>query len=160
MIFLKWCRRRDLNPHGRSPLPPQDSVSTRFHHFGTPLLFRLRLRLRWRLTARSRGGSLFRCRRLLCRRHTFHNGRGRSLDQEKRQAQRSQHEYDRYRGRHLVQKRGRPRASKYSLARTTKNRPHARTFTILQKDDQNESDTGKDMQHDEDECHFLKPRAF
>ncbi len=30
-----WCRRRDLNPHGRNPLPPQDSVSTRFHHFGT-----------------------------------------------------------------------------------------------------------------------------
>ena len=22
-----WCRRRDSNPHGYSPLPPQDSVS-------------------------------------------------------------------------------------------------------------------------------------
>ncbi len=29
-----WCRRPDLNRHGRSPLPPQDSVSTKFHHFG------------------------------------------------------------------------------------------------------------------------------
>ena len=35
LLILLWCRRRDLNPHGRSPLPPQDSVSTRFHHFGT-----------------------------------------------------------------------------------------------------------------------------
>ena len=26
--FYKWCRRRDLNPHGLLPLPPQDSVST------------------------------------------------------------------------------------------------------------------------------------
>ena len=24
----KWCRRRDLNPHELSSLPPQDSVST------------------------------------------------------------------------------------------------------------------------------------
>ena len=24
----KWCRRRESNSHGRSPLPPQDSVST------------------------------------------------------------------------------------------------------------------------------------
>ena len=24
---LPWCRRRDLNPHGQGPLPPQDSVS-------------------------------------------------------------------------------------------------------------------------------------
>ena len=30
-----WCRRPDLNRHGRKPLPPQDSVSTKFHHFGT-----------------------------------------------------------------------------------------------------------------------------
>jgi hypothetical protein len=30
-----WCRRPDLNRHGRGPLPPQDSVSTKFHHFGT-----------------------------------------------------------------------------------------------------------------------------
>ena len=30
-----WCRRPDLNRHGRNPLPPQDSVSTKFHHFGT-----------------------------------------------------------------------------------------------------------------------------
>ena len=29
-----WCRSRDLNPDGLCPLPPQDSVSTRFHHFG------------------------------------------------------------------------------------------------------------------------------
>jgi hypothetical protein len=29
-----WCRSRDLNPDGFCPLPPQDSVSTRFHHFG------------------------------------------------------------------------------------------------------------------------------
>jgi hypothetical protein len=41
-----WCRGRDLNPHGRGPLPPQDSVSTRFHHLGlctkcvTPTSFR------------------------------------------------------------------------------------------------------------------------
>ena len=33
--FCQWCRRRDLNPNGHNPLPPQDSVSTRFHHFGT-----------------------------------------------------------------------------------------------------------------------------
>ena len=32
-VFL-WCRSRDLNPDGRGPLPPQDSVSTKFHHFG------------------------------------------------------------------------------------------------------------------------------
>ena len=31
-----WCRSRDLNPDGRKPLPPQDSVSTMFHHFGIP----------------------------------------------------------------------------------------------------------------------------
>jgi len=30
-----WCRSRDLNPDGLWPLPPQDSVSTKFHHFGT-----------------------------------------------------------------------------------------------------------------------------
>ena len=29
-----WCRRRDSNPHERSSPPPQDGVSTRFHHFG------------------------------------------------------------------------------------------------------------------------------
>ena len=29
-----WCRSRDLNPDGFCPLPPQDSVSTIFHHFG------------------------------------------------------------------------------------------------------------------------------
>ena len=33
--FHGWCRRRDLNPHTRKALPPQDSVSTKFHHFGT-----------------------------------------------------------------------------------------------------------------------------
>ena len=33
-LFLLWCRSRDLNPDGFCPLPPQDSVSTRFHHFG------------------------------------------------------------------------------------------------------------------------------
>ena len=32
---IKWCRRRDSNPHTRKALPPQDSVSTKFHHFGT-----------------------------------------------------------------------------------------------------------------------------
>ncbi len=37
-----WCRRRDLNPHGRNPLPPQDSVSTSFHHFGIMNLAPLR----------------------------------------------------------------------------------------------------------------------
>ena len=26
--FDEWCRSRDLNPDGRNPLPPQDSVST------------------------------------------------------------------------------------------------------------------------------------
>ena len=40
-----WCRSRDLNPDGFCPLPPQDSVSTRFHHFGIQLasgtIFRL-----------------------------------------------------------------------------------------------------------------------
>ena len=37
-LFLsKWCRRRDLNPHGRRPPPPQDGVSTKFHHFGTDM---------------------------------------------------------------------------------------------------------------------------
>gem|GEM_PF-4321407 len=30
----KWCRSRDLNPDERNSLPPQDSVSTMFHHFG------------------------------------------------------------------------------------------------------------------------------
>ena len=30
-----WCRSRDLNPDGRSPPPPQDGVSAKFHHFGT-----------------------------------------------------------------------------------------------------------------------------
>jgi hypothetical protein len=34
LLFL-WCRRPDLNRHGFWPLPPQDSVSTKFHHFGT-----------------------------------------------------------------------------------------------------------------------------
>jgi hypothetical protein len=34
---LLWCRSRDLNPDGFCPLPPQDSVSTRFHHFGIPV---------------------------------------------------------------------------------------------------------------------------
>ena len=29
LAFLDvWCRRRESNSHGRSPLPPQDSVST------------------------------------------------------------------------------------------------------------------------------------
>ena len=27
-LCLRWCRRRDLNPHEHSSLPPQDSVST------------------------------------------------------------------------------------------------------------------------------------
>ena len=34
LYFFVWCRSRDLNPDGFCPLPPQDSVSTRFHHFG------------------------------------------------------------------------------------------------------------------------------
>gem|GEM_PF-6059000 len=34
-FIYTWCRRPDLNRHGRGPLPPQDSVSTKFHHFGT-----------------------------------------------------------------------------------------------------------------------------
>jgi len=34
-----WCRRRDSNPHERSSPPPQDGVSTRFHHFGTLSFF-------------------------------------------------------------------------------------------------------------------------
>ena len=33
-IMYFWCRRPDLNRHGCNPLPPQDSVSTKFHHFG------------------------------------------------------------------------------------------------------------------------------
>lgn len=32
--FFSWCRSRDLNPDERNSLPPQDSVSTKFHHFG------------------------------------------------------------------------------------------------------------------------------
>jgi len=32
--MYRWCRRPDLNRHGFWPLPPQDSVSTKFHHFG------------------------------------------------------------------------------------------------------------------------------
>ena len=36
--FSFWCRSRDLNPDERSSLPPQDSVSTRFHHFGTAII--------------------------------------------------------------------------------------------------------------------------
>jgi hypothetical protein len=32
--LIKWCRSRDLNPDERNSLPPQDSVSTNFHHFG------------------------------------------------------------------------------------------------------------------------------
>jgi hypothetical protein len=35
--FSYWCRSRDLNPDGCCPLPPQDSVSTKFHHFGIPV---------------------------------------------------------------------------------------------------------------------------
>jgi len=34
LIYKSECRRPDLNRHGRGPLPPQDSVSTKFHHFG------------------------------------------------------------------------------------------------------------------------------
>lgn len=33
-MVKKWCRSRDLNPDERNSLPPQDSVSTMFHHFG------------------------------------------------------------------------------------------------------------------------------
>ena len=38
VLALVWCGRGDLNPHGFCPLPPQDSVSTKFHHFRTQLL--------------------------------------------------------------------------------------------------------------------------
>ena len=33
-LFVEWCRRRDSNSQQLSPLPPQDSVSTNFHHDG------------------------------------------------------------------------------------------------------------------------------
>ncbi len=37
-----WCRRRDSNPHERSSPPPQDGVSTRFHHFGKSLTTKIK----------------------------------------------------------------------------------------------------------------------
>jgi hypothetical protein len=48
LAFLLWCRRPDLNRHGCYPLPPQDSVSTKFHHFGTSLLTFIGRKLRYR----------------------------------------------------------------------------------------------------------------
>jgi hypothetical protein len=69
-----------LEPPRVSPPPPQDGVSTKFHHFGMELLFR-------RLLSRSRSGlgrlgGSSRRRRLLCpgrrrrrrRLHPFHDG--------------------------------------------------------------------------------------
>ena len=81
---VEWCGRRDLNPHGFCPLPPQDSVSTNFHHFRTASghLFFL-------CPGRSRAFRLLRRRRLLglTRRHPLHDGGGGPLSEKKGKGQ-------------------------------------------------------------------------
>ncbi len=114
-----------MNPHGRRPLPPQDSVSTRFHHFGTVKELSFFRILTLRLLSNWRRGV-----------HTFHNGRGCPLSKKKGQKQGRHHKNHGSRRCQLTQKRARPRTSENRLAGAAKGRPHIRTLTPLKKYDQ------------------------
>jgi len=153
-----------LNRHGRRPLPPQDSVSTKFHHFGTywradRCLFGFWFRLGIGLAGcRGRGGRLGRRRACLRIGFLFDGRRGLGHDgftpgavaDDISQRQGGEHEDDRRRRGHLAEKRGRPGASEQRLARAAaEGRPQVGALAGLEQDDHDQRHANDNMYHNE-----------
>jgi hypothetical protein len=159
-----------LNPHGFCPLPPQDSVSTKFHHFRTQLLllaaratFARRtsyfcspheLLLLAATSGRRRGLCLLR-HRSLAGGNTFHHRRRCSSAEQESKAKGSKHKNNRCSHGHFVQKGRCSCASEDGLARTAKSSPHTGSFALLKQHDHDQSDTDNNMKKDEYKLHWF-----
>jgi hypothetical protein len=144
-----------LNRHGRRPLPPQDSVSTKFHHFGTFInanVCVLLLRRCFRLLGFLSGGRalLWGSRLLNGRRCIRHNGLTGPMTGYIRKRQGCQHKD--YRGScgGLAQKGGCTRAAKKGLAATaSESCTHIGAFAGLEQNNHNQRDTNDYMQYNQ-----------
>ena len=130
-------------------LPPQDSVSTRFHHFGTGTRAGY---FSWVSQQVPRFPSVLPGH--LRRRYAFHNGRCRPLIKKKGEGQRRQHKNDCRGCRQFLQKRGCSGTSKDRLAGTAKSGPHALALPSLKEDDQDQGDTDGHMEKCQNEFHI------
>ena len=165
-----------LEPGRVSPLPPQDSVSTMFHHFGISdsavMLPEFSLSSR-RCGRRSCPLCLFRSRwrwrdRLLCRRlwrrflcfrtaHGIHY-RGPLGKGKIRQGQRREHEDRRHQGGKFTQESSGAAAAENRLTRPTEGRAHVSPLAGLKQHDQDQNNAYDDMQHGYKNMHLISLR--
>ena len=146
-----------LEPGRDTPLPPQDSVSTKFHHFGTILFLiaGVSFSRRFGRKGHRRCTRCFfrhrRCGLLLDRRLCVqHNGLIGPVAGRVCQPQRGYHKDDGHYGCCFSQKRRRPGTSEKGLTGApAKGSAHIRPFSGLQQYDHNEGDTDGYMQYDE-----------